>query len=59
MIAEGKAQGSVRTGGVEVWAGVWLATISYVLRQILNGDWKPGDASVRLVIDGAWRAISA
>jgi hypothetical protein len=58
VIAEGKAQGSVRAGAVEVWAGVWLATISHVLQRILNADWKPGDASVRLVIDGAWRAIS-
>jgi AcrR family transcriptional regulator len=58
VIAEGKAQGSVRTGAVDVWAGVWLAVISHVLRRIIAGEWKPADASVRLVIDGAWRAIS-
>jgi len=29
LIAEGKAQGVVRTGAVDVWAGVWLATIGY------------------------------
>lgn len=59
VIAEGKAQGSVRTGAVDVWAGVWLAVVSHVLRQIIEGSLKPGDASVRLVLDGAWRAISA
>ena len=58
VIAEGKAQGSVRTGAVDVWAGVWLAVVTHVLRQIIAGEWKPADASVRLVIDGAWRAIS-
>lgn len=58
VIAEGKAQGSVRAGAVDVWAGVWLAVVSHVLRQIIAGEWKPSDASVRLVIDGAWRAIS-
>jgi AcrR family transcriptional regulator len=58
VIAEGKAQGAVRTGAVEVWAGVWLAVVTHVLRQIIVGEWKPGDASVRSVIDGAWRAIS-
>lgn len=59
MVAEGKAQNAVRTGAVEIWAGVWLAAISHALSQIISGDWKPGDTSVRLVIDAAWRAISA
>ena len=59
VIAEGKAQNSVRAGAVEIWSGVWLAVISYALKKIVGGDWKPGDAGVRLVIDAAWRAISA
>ncbi len=58
IVAEGKAQGTVRTGAVEIWAGVWLATISHALQQVIAGEWKPGDAGVRLVIDAAWRAIS-
>lgn len=58
MVAEGKAQNSVRTGAVEIWAGVWLATISHALVKVVAGDWKPGDTSVRLVIDAGWRAIS-
>ncbi|HEV8380050.1 MAG TPA: TetR/AcrR family transcriptional regulator [Gemmatimonadales bacterium] len=59
VVAEGKAQGSVRAGAVEIWAGVWLATIRHALEKVVGGDWKPGDAGVRLVIDAAWRAISA
>ncbi len=59
LIAEGKAQGSVRTGAVEIWAGVWLATIGHALTKVVAGDWKPGDTGVRLVIDAAWKAISA
>lgn len=59
LIAEGKAQGSVRTGAVEIWAGVWLATLRHALEKIVAGDWKPGDTGVRLVIDAAWRAVSA
>lgn len=59
VIAEGKAQGLVRTGAVEIWARVWLATISPALQKIVAGDWKPADTGVRLVIDAAWRAISA
>jgi len=59
IAAEGKAQGTVRAGAVEVWAGVWLSAIGHALRKIVGGEWKPGDASVRLVIDAAWRSISA
>lgn len=59
IVAEGKAQNAVRSGAVEVWAGVWLAVLSHALRKIVAGDWKTNDASVRLVIEAAWRAISA
>ena len=59
IIAEGKAQGTVRAGAVDVWAGVWLAVVSHALRKIVAGDWKTGDTSVRLVIEAGWKAISA
>jgi AcrR family transcriptional regulator len=59
IVAEGKAQGTVRVGAVEIWAGVWLATISHALQKVVAGDWKPEDPGVRLVIDAAWKAISA
>lgn len=59
IVADGKAQGTVRTGAVEIWAGVWLATLRHALEKVVSGDWKPTDATVRMVIDAAWRAISA
>jgi AcrR family transcriptional regulator len=59
IVAEGKAQGSVRAGAVEIWAGIWLATICHALEKVVAGEWKPGDTGVRLVIEAAWRAISA
>ncbi len=59
IVAEGKAQGTVRAGAVDVWAGVWLSVVSHALRKIVAAEWKPGDASVRLVIEAAWRSISA
>jgi AcrR family transcriptional regulator len=58
IVADGKAQSTVRTGAVEIWAGVWLATIRHALEKVVAGDWKPDDAGVRLVVDAAWRAIS-
>jgi AcrR family transcriptional regulator len=59
IVAEGKAQGTVRAGAVEVWAGVWLSVITHALRKIVAEEWKPGDTSVRLVIDAGWKSISA
>ena len=59
IVAEGKAQGSVRAGAVEIWAGVWLSAISHALRKIVAAEWKPGDPSVRLVIEAGWKSISA
>jgi AcrR family transcriptional regulator len=59
VIAQGKAEGAVRAGAVDVWAAVWLAVASYALEKVVAKEWKPGDAGVGLVIDGAWEAISA
>jgi AcrR family transcriptional regulator len=59
VIAQGKAEGAVRAGAVDVWAGIWLAVVSYALEKVVAKEWKPGDAGVGLVIEGAWEAISA
>jgi AcrR family transcriptional regulator len=59
IIADGKAQATVRPGAVEVWAGVWLAVMSHALEKVVSGNWKPGDATTKLVIEGAWRSMSA
>ena len=59
VIAQGKAEGVVRSGAADVWAGVWLTVVGYALERIVGKEWKPGDAAVSLVIEGAWEAISA
>lgn len=59
IVAEGKAEGVVRAGAVDVWAAVWLATLSLAIDRIVRAEWKPGDAAVKLVVDGAWAAIAA
>jgi len=58
VIAQGKAEGAVRSGAADVWAGVWLTVVAYALEKIVAKDWKPGDAAVGLVIEGAWEAIA-
>jgi len=59
VIAQGKAEGAVRAGAADVWAGVWLAVVGYALEKVIAKEWKPGDAAVGLVIEGAWEAIRA
>lgn len=58
IIAQGKAEGTVRAGAVEVWSAVWLAILSHALTRIVEKTWRPEDASVNLVIETAWRAIA-
>jgi len=58
VIAQGKAEGAVRAGAADVWAGTWLAVVAYALDKIVSREWKPGDAAVGLVIEGAWEAIA-
>jgi AcrR family transcriptional regulator len=59
LVAQGKAEGSVRVGGAEVWAGVWLAAVAHAVEKVAGKEWKPDDAAVGLVIEGAWGAIKA
>ncbi|HYT83384.1 MAG TPA: TetR/AcrR family transcriptional regulator [Gemmatimonadales bacterium] len=59
VIAQGKAEGVIRSGAADVWAAVWLAVISHALEKVVAKEWKPGDAAVALVIDGAWSAVGA
>lgn len=58
VIAQGKAEGAVRPGGVEVWSGVWLSIIGLAVARVADKSWRPEDASVGLVIDAAWRSIA-
>ena len=59
VIAQGKAEGLVRPGGVEVWSGVWLAIVGLAVARVADKTWRLEDASVGVVIDAAWRAIAS
>ena len=59
LIAQGKADGSVKPGAAEVWAGVWLAVITLAIDQVSSRTWPEGHAGVKLALDGAWDAIAA
>jgi len=59
LIAQGKADGSVKPGAAEVWAGVWLGVVTLVIDRLAAKEWPETHAGVKLVLDGAWDAIAA
>jgi AcrR family transcriptional regulator len=59
LVARGKADASVRVGGAELWAGVWLSVLRHALDRVSAGEWAEGHPAVEHVIDAAWRAIAA
>lgn len=59
LIAQGKADGSVKPGAAEVWAGVWLGVVTLVIDRLAAKEWPETHAGVKLALDGAWDAIAA
>lgn len=59
IIAQGKAEGTVQPGGVEVWSGVWLSVVALALGRVADKTWRPDDATVAAVIEAAFKAIAA
>ena len=59
LVAQGKADGSVKPGAAEVWAGVWLGVVTLVIDRLAAREWPETHAGVKLALDGAWYAIAA
>lgn len=59
VIAQGKADGSVKAGAAELWAGVWLAVVTLVIDRVSAKEWPEAHAGVKLALEGAWDAIAA
>jgi len=57
VIAQGKADGSVKPGAAELWAAVWLNVVSLVVDRVSGREWGDDHAGVRSTIDAAWDAI--
>jgi len=58
LLARGKADGAIRPGAAEVWAGVWLAVVRQALERVLTREWGENAPGVRQSIEAAWIAIS-
>ncbi len=59
VMAQGKADGTVRAGGVDVLASAWLGVLRVALERILVRDWGVTSAGVQLCQAAAWDAIAA
>jgi len=59
LIAQAKAEGSVKPGAAEVWAAVWLGVVTLVIDRVSAKEWPETHAGVKLALDGAWDAIAA
>jgi AcrR family transcriptional regulator len=59
LVAQGKADGTVRPGGADLWASTWLAVVRIALERILAKEWGVGSAGVRACADAAWDAIAS
>ena len=59
LIAQGKADGSVKPGAAEVWAGVWLGVVTLAIDRVSAREWPETHAGIKLALDGAWDAIAA
>jgi AcrR family transcriptional regulator len=58
LVAQGKADGSVRPGGVDVLAAAWLAVMRVALDRVVTREWGVNSAGVGLCREAAWAAIS-
>jgi TetR/AcrR family transcriptional regulator, repressor of fatR-cypB operon len=59
VIAQAKAEGSVKPGAAEVWATVWLGVIAPVIDRVSSKEWPETHTGVQLALDAAWDAIAA
>ena len=57
LVAAGKADGSVRPGGVDVLAAAWLGVMRVALERIVTREWGSNSAGVGVCVSAAWNAI--
>lgn len=59
LVAQGKADGSVKVGAADVWAAVWLSVVTLALEKAAAREWPDGHPALRPALDAAWDAIAA
>jgi AcrR family transcriptional regulator len=59
VVAQGKAAGMVRPGGVDVLAAAWLGVLRVALERIVTKEWGTNSAGVGVCTAAAWHAVAA
>jgi hypothetical protein len=59
IIGAGRADGAVRAGPSELWAGVWLAVVAFAADRVGAKEWTPDHPQALQAIEAAWEAIRA
>ena len=58
LVAQGKQQGSIRAGVVELWTLVWLTLVVVAVDRVASGEWSVRHPHTLATIDAAWEAIA-
>lgn len=58
LVAQAKADGSVKPGAAEVWAAVWLSVVTLVIDRVAGQEWPDSHPGIALALDAAWHAIA-
>jgi len=58
LVAQAKADGSVKPGAADVWAAVWLGVTTLAVDRVASREWPETHAAVQLACDAAWDAIA-
>src|SRR5262249_23696391 len=59
FIGAGRADGAVRVGPSDLWAGVWLAVVAFAAERVGAKEWSPDHPQALQAVDAAWEAIRA
>ena len=58
LVAQGKADGLVRSGGVDALAAAWLGVVRVAMERIVTREWGTNSGGVTVCREAAWAAIA-
>jgi AcrR family transcriptional regulator len=58
LVAQGKADGSIKPGAAELWATIWLSIVGLALERVTAREWGPDHAGIATTLEAAWDAIA-
>lgn len=58
LIAQGKQEGSVRAGVVELWTAVWMTLVAFAVERVAAREWTANHPHAQATLEAAWEAIA-